>query len=66
MDQGLPSIGRDTGYQQALYSTAARHAAADQPCREDAGIVDDEDIAWPKEVRKRGHRAIGDSPGHSI
>ena len=66
MQKGLPSIFRDAADQQAFHGTAAWDATADEPSREDASVVNHEDIARREQLWKRGHRLIGERARGSI
>jgi hypothetical protein len=54
-----------TGEQQALHRAAARHAVPEQPRREHARVVHDEQIAGPEEARKLLDGRVLDRAGRS-
>ena len=64
--QRLPAIVLEMPDQQALDRAAAGHAPAEKPRRDDARVVDDEQIARRQQVRKRRDRRMIDSAGHAV
>jgi hypothetical protein len=69
MDERLPDDSRPRGrrgvrprhraHEQALHRPAARDAAPQQPRREHAGVVDDQEIAGAQEIGQRGNARVG-------
>jgi hypothetical protein len=54
---------RTAAQQQALDRTAARHASTEKPRREDARVVDHEQVAWRQDLGQVGKPAVRERTG---
>jgi hypothetical protein len=58
MHQGIPPFAVEPGQQQALDRAAGGYAMAEQSGRKYAGVVDDEQIARPQQIRQIGDASV--------
>ncbi len=66
MYERIPAVGASRLHHETLDAAAARHASAEEPSRNDTGVVDDNQVGGIEGVDERRKMTIGGEPGGAI